>query len=81
MEFSNKIITCPAKLTETIAKMKKRRHGILQARILEWIAYPFPGGLPDPGIKPGSPALQVDSLPTELSGKPPNVLKPVIKSC
>ena len=25
---------------------------------------------PDPGVKPGSPALQVDSLPTELSGKP-----------
>ena len=32
-------------------------------RILEW-------DLPDPGVKPGSPALQVDSLPTELSGKP-----------
>ena len=31
---------------------------------------PFPVDLPDPGIKPGSPALQVDSLPTELSGKP-----------
>ena len=30
---------------------------------------PFPVDLPDPGIKPGSPALQVDSLPTELSGK------------
>ena len=27
-------------------------------------------GLPGPGIKPGSPALQVDSLPTELSGNP-----------
>ena len=26
--------------------------------------------LPDPGIEPGSPVLQVDSLPTELSGKP-----------
>ena len=26
--------------------------------------------LPDPGIEPGSPALQADSLPTELSGKP-----------
>ena len=26
--------------------------------------------LPDPGIKAGSPALQADSLPTELSGKP-----------
>ena len=28
------------------------------------------GDLPDPGIKPGSPALQADSLPAELSGKP-----------
>ena len=31
--------------------------------------------LPDPGIAPGSPALQVDSLPTELSGKPQSLLK------
>ena len=30
---------------------------------------PSPGDLPDPGIKPGSPALQADSLLTELSGK------------
>ena len=80
-------------------------HGILQARILEWVAVPFskgssqpkdrtrlphwrqilyqltrgepkntgmgslslsPGDLPDPGIKPGSPTLQADSLPTQL---------------
>ena len=41
-------------------------HGILQARILEWVAISFSGGLPDPGIEPGSPALQADSLPTEL---------------
>ena len=39
-------------------------------RILEWVAYPFLGGSPDPGIEPGSPALQVDSLPAELPGKP-----------
>ena len=37
-------------------------HGILQARILEWIAMPFPspGDLPDPGVEPTSlmsPAL------------------------
>ena len=44
----------------------KVAHGILQARILEWVAFPSPGDLPDPGIKPGSPALQVDSLSTEL---------------
>ena len=31
---------------------------------------PSPVDLPDPGIKPGSPAFQVDSLPTELSKKP-----------
>ena len=39
-------------------------------RILQWVAYPSPADLPDPGIKPGSPALQEDSLPTELSVKP-----------
>ena len=32
-------------------------HGILQSRMLEWVA--------DPGIKPGSPALQANSLPFE----------------
>ena len=31
---------------------------------------PSPGDLPDHGIKPGSPALQADSLPIELLGKP-----------
>ena len=39
-------------------------------RILEWVAYPSPVDLPDPGIKLGFPALQADSLPTEPSGKP-----------
>ena len=28
------------------------------------------GDLPDPGIEPGSPALEADSLPAELLGKP-----------
>ena len=32
------------------------------------LLFPSPGDLPNPGIKPGSPALQADSLPTELSG-------------
>ena len=45
-------------------------HGILQARILQWVAIPSPADVPDPGIEPGSPALQGDSLLTELSGKP-----------
>ena len=37
-------------------------HGIFQARILEWVAITFPSDLSNPGIEPGSPALQ--SLPT-----------------
>ena len=42
--------------------------GILQGRILEWVAIPFSRDRPDPGIKPGSLALQVDSLPSEPLG-------------
>ena len=30
-----------------------------------WSGLPFPGDLPGPWIEPGSPALQVDSLPSE----------------
>ena len=48
-------------------------HGILQARILEWVAMPSSRDLPDPGIKPTSPvapALQEDSLPLSNQGKP-----------
>ena len=37
-------------------------HGTSQAKIQEWIAIPFSRGLPDPEIKPGSPALQADYL-------------------
>ena len=45
-------------------------HGILQARILEWVAFPSPGDLPNPGIEPWSPSLQVDCLSAEPPGKP-----------
>ena len=36
------------------------------------IAIPFSGDIPNPGIEPRSPALQVDSLPAEPQGKPKN---------
>ena len=35
-----------------------------------WLPFLSPGELPNPGIKPGSLALQVDSLPSEPPGKP-----------
>ena len=34
------------------------------------LPFPSPGDLPHPGIEPGSPALQADSLPSEPPGKP-----------
>ena len=39
-----------------------------------WSGQPFPspGDLPNPGIKPRSPALKVDSLPAKPQGKPKN---------
>ena len=49
-------------------------HEILQARILEWVTFPFSGDLPDPGIEPRSPALQVDSLLAEPQGKTKNTV-------
>ena len=39
-------------------------------RTLEWVACPFPKAFSWTGITPGSPALQADSLPAELWGKP-----------
>ena len=39
-------------------------HGILQARILEWVIH-FPRGSFNTGIEPRSPALQADSFPSE----------------
>ena len=47
--------------------------GILQARILEWVAISC--HLPDPGIEPRSPALQADALTSEPPGKPNSFMK------
>ena len=46
-------------------------HEILQARILEWVAFPFSRGSSQSGIEPRSPTLQGDS-PAEPQGKPKN---------
>ena len=43
-------------------------HGILQARILEWVAFPFSRVF----SQPRSPALWADSLPAEPQAKPKN---------
>ena len=45
-------------------------HGIFQERYWSELPCPPPGGLPDPGIEPASPALQVDSLQLNDQGSP-----------
>ena len=45
-------------------------HGVLQARYWSELSFPSPGDLPHPGVEPGSPAMQAESLLTELQGKP-----------
>ena len=44
--------------------------GLSQQEYWSGLPYPPPGDLFNPGIKPASPALQVDSLPAEPLGKP-----------
>ena len=45
-------------------------HGILQARTLEWVAFPFSRGSSQPRDRTKVSALQADSLPAEPQGKP-----------
>ena len=54
----------------TVAHQALLSMGILQARILEWVAMPSSRGSSDPRIEPRSPELQADSLPSEPPGKP-----------
>ena len=41
------------------------------------LPFPYPADLPNPGIKPGSPALQADSLPSEAPEKPVEITQRV----
>ena len=68
------LTTCPKKVKVTrlcptpCNPMDCIVHGILQARILEWIAFPFSRGSSQPRDLPRSPALQADSLLAEHKG-------------
>ena len=50
----------------TVAHQAPPSMGFSRQEYWSGLPFPSPGDLPDPGIKPGSPALQADSLPTEL---------------
>jgi len=56
----------------TVACQAPLSMGFSREEYWSGLSFPPPGNLPNPRIKPRSPALQADSLPTELQGKPLN---------
>ena len=54
----------------TVAHQALLSIGLSRREYWSGLPFPSPGDLPDPGIKPRSPALQAGSLPAELPGKP-----------
>ena len=63
--------SCPTPVTPwTVAQQAPLSIGLSRQEYWSRLLFPSPGDLPEPGIKPGSPALQADSLPTEVSAKP-----------
>ena len=54
----------------TVAYQASPSMGFSRQEYWSELLFPSPAALPDPGIKPGSPALQADTLPSEPPGKP-----------
>ena len=53
----------------TVAYQAPPSMGFSRQECWSGLPFPSPGDLPNPGIEPGSPALQADTLPSEPSGK------------
>ena len=67
--------TITIKLFEVRKKVKSLSHvppsmGFSKQEYWSALPFPSPGDLPNPGIKPGSPVLQADTITSEPSGKP-----------
>ena len=56
----------------TVAHQASPSMGFSRQEYWSGLPFPSPGDLPDPGIKPRSPALQADALTSEPPGKPQN---------
>ena len=54
----------------TVAYQAPPSMGFPRQEYWSGLPFPFPGDLPNPGIEPGSPALQADALTSEPPGKP-----------
>ena len=62
--------SCPTLTTWTVARQAPLSMEFSRQEYWSGLPFPSPGDLPDPGIEPGSPALQAVLLPSEPPGKP-----------
>ena len=69
-------IMCDSVTSWTVAHQALLPVGFARQEHWSGLPCPPPGALPDPGIEPVSPTLQVDSLPSKPSGKLPKLLQP-----
>ena len=57
----------------TVAHQAPPTMGFSRQEYCSGLPFAFPGNLPNPGIEPGSPALQADALTSEPPGKGPQM--------
>ena len=63
--------SCPTlAISWTVACQAPLSMELFRQEYWSWLPFPSPGALPDTEMERSSPALQADSLPTELQGKP-----------
>ena len=63
-------VVCDSAIPWTVAHQAPLSMELFRHEYWSEVPFPSPGDLPDPGIELGSPALQTDSLLSELPGKP-----------
>ena len=64
----------------TAAHQAPQSMGFSREEYWSGLPFPSPGDLPDPGIQPGSPALEADALTSEPPGKPSGLSSPKKRS-
>ena len=56
-------------ILQTVAQQAPQSMGFSRQVYWSWLPFPSPGDLPNPGVEPRPPALQADSVLSELPGK------------
>ena len=64
------LVTSDSVTPWTVALQALPSMGCSRQEYWSGLAFPSPGDLPGPGMEPGSPTLQADSLPAAAQGKP-----------